>query len=185
MMKINFEKLKLFFLTLFAILVGSKKVKPVEIGIYIEDNVDPEFVKNSLCFVPHYWNFTFLTEAPKYRKMGGEWETFLIPEADDTVVIFNGTLRNVKYAGGATGKSVGVSRFITDTSEHVFGLRIWHELLHAQHIDADAMIRCPEFENWLEPQFSSVLKDNKAAFEHSMQYQILFYNFLTWKLIKR
>jgi len=41
------------------------------------------------------------------------------------------------------------------------------------------MIRCPEFEDWLEPQLSSTLKDNKVAFEHSMQYQILFYNFLT------
>ena len=39
-----------------------------------------------------------------------------------------------------------------------FGLRIWHELLHAQKIDSDAMLRSPEFEEWLESQFSYVAK---------------------------
>jgi len=46
------------------------------------------------------------------------------------------------------------------------------------------MLRSPEFEEWLESQFSYVLKENKPAYEHSMQFQILFYNFLTRKFVR-
>ena len=115
--------------------------------------------------------------------MTGDWKGFLIPEADDTVVIFDGKARSAKYAGGCVGKSVGVTKNTWDTDELAFGLRIWHELLHAQKIDSDAMLRSPEFEEWLESQFSYVLKENKPAYQHSMQFQILFYNFLTRKFV--
>ena len=183
-MKFDFEKFKFYFLTLLATLFGTQRVKPIEIDIYIEDNIDPEFVQNSLYLIPQLWKFNFLTEAPKYRVMGGEWKGFLIPEADNTVVIFDGKARSAKYAGGCIGKSVGVAKFTWDTDELAFGLRIWHELLHAQKIDSDAMLRSPEFEEWLESQFSYVFKENKPAYEHSMQFQILFYNFLTRKFVR-
>lgn len=55
-------------------------------------------MQNSLYLIPQLWKFNFLTEAPKYRVMTGEWKGFLIPEADDTVVIFDGQARSVKYA---------------------------------------------------------------------------------------
>lgn len=179
------EKIKLIILSLLSIFIEVKENKPIKINVFVEDEVDKNFINASLYFVPNLWTFSFIAERPKYLELGGFWKDFLVSEEDNTMVIFDGALRDNKYAGGCVGKSVGIARNRFENDPLVFGLRIWHELLHAQHIDADAMIRCPEFEDWLEPQFSSVLKDNKAAFEHSMQYQILFYNFLTWKLIKR
>ena len=43
-MKFDFEKFKFYFLTLLATLFGSSRDKPIEIDIYIEDNIDPVFV---------------------------------------------------------------------------------------------------------------------------------------------
>lgn len=183
-MKFNFNKIKLFLLYILAILSGGKKTKPININIFIEDNIDPEFVKNSLFLVPQLWVFNFLEEPPEYRKIAGDWANFPIPVADNTIVIFDGTKRGVIYAGGCVGKSVGVARFEYDTNVLLFGLRIWHELLHAQGIDADAMTRSKDFENWLETQFSEELKRNRSTHEHSPQYQVLFYTFLTSEFVR-
>jgi hypothetical protein len=183
-MKFDIKKFKLYFFTLLSAVFGTPKERPIKIDIYIEDNIDPEFVKNSLYLIPQLWKFNFLTEAPKYRVMNGEWKGFLIPEADNTVVIFDGKARNAKYAGGCAGKSVGVTKNTWETDELGFGLRIWHELLHAQKIDSDAMLRSPEFEAWLESQFKYILTENRTAYQHSMQFQILFYNFLTRKFVR-
>jgi len=73
-MKFDFKKFKLYFLALIAAVFGTQRVKPIEIDIYIEDNIDPEFVQNSLYLIPQLWKFNFLTEAPKYRVMTGEWK---------------------------------------------------------------------------------------------------------------
>ena len=64
-MKFDMKKLKLYFLTLLSMVFGEQKVRPIEIDIYIEDNIDPEFVKNSLYLIPQLWKFNFLTEASK------------------------------------------------------------------------------------------------------------------------
>ena len=77
-MKFDFEKFKFYFLTLLATLFGTSRDKPIEIDIYIEDNIDPVFVQNSLYLIPQLWKFNFITEAPKYRVMNGEWKGFLI-----------------------------------------------------------------------------------------------------------
>ena len=184
-MKFDLKKFKLYFLTLLSAVFGEQKVnKPIEIDIYIEDNIDPDFVQDSLYLIPQLWKFNFITEAPKYRVFSGDWKGFLIPEAPNTVVIFDGQARGVKYAGGCIEKSVGVTKNTWETDELGFGLRIWHELLHAQGIDSDAMLRSPEFEEWLESQFSYILKENRTAYQHSMQFQILFYNFLTRKFVR-
>ena len=71
-MKFDFKKFILYILALIAAMFGSQRVKPIEIDIYIEDNIDPEFVKNSLYLIPQLWKFNFLTEAPKYRVMTGD-----------------------------------------------------------------------------------------------------------------
>ena len=46
-MKFDFKKFILYFLALIAAVFGTQRVKPIEIDIYIEDNIDPEFVKES------------------------------------------------------------------------------------------------------------------------------------------
>jgi len=183
-MKFDFKKFKLYILALIATLFGTQRVKPIEIDIYIEDNIDPEFVKNSLYLIPQLWKFNFLTEAPKYRVMTGDWKGFLIPEADDTVVIFDGKARNAKYAGVVRGKSVVLQRTPWDTDELAFGLRIWHELLHAQKIDSDAMLRSPEFEKWLESQFSYVLKENNLHTNILCSFRYFSIIFLTRKFVR-
>ena len=63
-MKFDFEKFKFYFLTLLATLFGTQRVKPIEIDIYIEDNIDPEFVKNSLFTL--FLNCGSSTSLPKH-----------------------------------------------------------------------------------------------------------------------
>ena len=77
-----------------------------------------------------------------------------------------------------------MARFRDDTDVFGFGLRIWHELLHTIPVDADGLLRTAAFEAWLEPQFRDAFVADKARYEHSAQYQALYYEFLTQRLLE-
>ena len=62
-MKFDFEKFKFYFLTLLATLFGTSRDKPIEIDIYIEDNIDPVFVQSSLYLIPQLWKFNLIEES--------------------------------------------------------------------------------------------------------------------------
>lgn len=146
--------------------------------LYVKDGIDLRFVKNALYFVPGTWRFEFAEQEPRYYNFGGEWKGFLVPIEENALVIFDGTKRGARYGGGTIGTSVGVARFAYDTDAFKFGLRIWHELLHTVKANADGMARNPEFDAWLEPQIRGTFVSNKPAYQHSAQYQALYYNFL-------
>jgi hypothetical protein len=157
---------------------------PRYISVYIEDGVGTEFVRRSLQYVPGYWEFGLTGERPPcYTFLGDKnWEGFPIPLAAGEIVIFDGEACNAKYGGGCVGESAGIARFNHDTDEYRFGLRIWHELLHASHVDADAMLRSPGFDQWLEPSIREEFIANKPKYGHSPQYQTLFYSYLMQSL---
>ena len=151
--------------------------------IYVKDGIDLRFVKNALHFVPGTWRFEFAEQEPRYYNFGGEWRGFLVPTEENALVIFDGTKRGARYGGGTIGTSVGVARFEYDTDVFKFGLRIWHELLHTVKANADGMARNPDFDAWLEPQIREKFVSDKPGFQHSAQYQALYYHYLTLGLL--
>jgi len=148
-------------------------------SVYVADDIDEDFLAKAFAFVPGCFRFCRIDYEPRCYSFSGEWARFLVPIDPNTIVIFDGNKRNVRYAGGTTGTSAGVAKFQSDTDEFGFGLRIWHELLHTLKMDADGMCRNPAFDAWLEPQIREAFVANKPKYQHSAQYQALYYNFLT------
>lgn len=154
-------------------------------SVYIADGIDEEFVAKALLFVPGCFRFYHIDREPRCYAFGGEWARFLVPIDPNTLVVFDGNKRNARYGGGTIGSSAGVAKFRDDTDAFGFGLRIWHELLHTLALDADGMCRNPEFDAWLEPQIRETFVVDKPRYQHSAQYQALYYNFLLLAAVGR
>lgn len=145
--------------------------------IYIEPTVDRDKVLRALRIVPGFWKFAVREwDELKFEELGGEWKGFILPLGDNEIAIFDGAIRKVKYAGGTAGRRVGVAVFGWE-NELMLGLRIWHELLHTEGLDADGLLTNKSFTRWLPERIHGFFKESVS--EHSWFWQIAYYTYLT------
>ncbi|WP_456478118.1 hypothetical protein [Geoglobus ahangari] len=154
-----------------------------EITVYIDPAVDENLIRSALRLVPSYWKFSLAEwDESQLTSLGGEWEGFLLPAQDNTVVVFDGKSRGVRYGGGTVGRRVGVAVFGWE-SELILALRIWHELLHTEKLDADGMMSSMGFRDWLPEEVRAAFEEK--AGEHDWFWQIGYYTYLTETLVRR
>ena len=182
-------------------------VRGVHYDVMVIDEINVEFVKKCLSFIPTYFEFSVLEDDPTqyyvdYTNQHPDWKTAVWPlkTNNNAVIIFNATKRNIPHNGYATWENniyrAGVSyrggeRFID------FAVRIWHELLHLEgkrrdYTDynnpylPDQMVRgkgFDEFTNWLSEPLKSYFEENKGVYEHSPYMQSIYYTYLMQKFL--
>ncbi|MBE8539417.1 hypothetical protein [Geoglobus acetivorans] len=161
----------------------KKELDRRDITVYIDPAVDESLVRSALKLIPGYWKFSVAEwDESQLTSLGGEWAGFLLPTQDNTVVVFDGKSRGVRYAGGTVGKRVGVAVFGRE-SELIIALRIWHELLHTEKLDADGMMTNRGFRDWLPGEVRAAFEEK--ARPHDWFWQIGYYTYLTETLVGR
>jgi|Deesub1362B_J571_1020462.scaffolds.fasta_scaffold00514_18 hypothetical protein len=157
--------------------------------IFIEPGIDEEKILKALKVLPGYFKFEFKDwsdlDYSVYEE--GDWKGFIMPSKVGDIAIFDGIKHEARFGGGTISNRCGIAVF---GGESIFelGLRIWHELLHAKGMPADSMLGNLEFIGWMDAAqklsftVSRILRKNKLA--HSSKWQVLYYHFLTQKLLE-
>ena len=157
--------------------------------IFIEPDLDHEKILKALEVLPGYFKFEFKdwSELEYMVYEEGDWKGFIMPTNDGDVAISDGRKHEARFGGGTVANRCGIAVF---GAESIFelGLRIWHELLHAKQMPADDMLGNLEFIGWMDAgqklsfTVSRFFRKNKLA--HSSKWQVLYYHFLTQKLLE-
>lgn len=163
--------------------------------VYIEPGLDIDKIKKALSMVPSYFEFEVHGDPAEWNGViafatvydSGDWRGFIIPEQDNTIIIFDGKRRNVKFAGGTIGNRIGVAVFGNESVETLY-LRIYHELLHALGLPADDMPNNSEFVEWLTNMLRIALYVDKklfySKFINNPKWQNLYYTYLLLKYVE-
>lgn len=163
----------------------------VAFRVYIEQSLENEKLKilKALSMIPNFFSFEFKdwSEADYFVYDEGDWENFVMPTTDNTIIFFDGDSREINYAGGTLGTRIGVAVFDYDTIESIY-LRTYHELLHTLGLPADDMTTNREFVQWLSKMLRLALfLDKKFFYEkfiHNPKWQNIYYDFLLIKYLE-
>jgi len=134
-------------------LVPSKPYQK-KYSLFIADEVSRELVENAIKFVPDFWEIVIVDDMDYYEDTSNtDFNGFLIPKYENNIIVFDGTKRKTKNAGGAFTDKIGIAVFNGETA-FTIGIRFIHEMVHILYWDdekyiADHMGTNTEYHNWL------------------------------------
>ena len=160
---------------------NGEKIGRIKFKVMIEPHLDKDFFKNALKLIPNIFEFEIVEwdESKLFQYNSGGWKNFWMPKEDKYVVVFDGIKWGTKYGGGTIYERCGIAYYGEELLPTA--LRIWHELSHTQKLPADDMMNDSGFDKWLPENMKQCFR---KAGEHDLHWQILFYTYLTEKLVR-